>query len=148
MSKPVSPTNDDDVLWAIIRHFLNFDARASNDARWFVGILPADLQAFFRDEFMEAIKLKAGNDATKTRKLFLSLGKTARFIFGDEYQTTKHRLDAESKAARAGVISRKAGHRNLTEPVTRLSANCYLYGKGTTLWRGASDWSTQINSSI
>ena len=60
MSKAASPTNDDAVLRAIISHFLNFGARASEDSKWFIGILPTDLRAFFRAEFIEAIKLKAG----------------------------------------------------------------------------------------
>ena len=60
--------NDEAVLAATISHFLKFGARAESDARWFVSILPADLQAFFRSEFMEAIRTKVGNDPVKNSK--------------------------------------------------------------------------------
>ena len=90
-----TPT-DESVLRAIIGHFLNLGAKAAEDARWLVSILPADLQAFFRVEVIAAIKEKAGNPA-KARKIFLSLGKTARAIFGDTYAQVKRDYDRASK---------------------------------------------------
>lgn len=69
----------------------------TEDARWLVGILPADLLGFFRGEVAAAIREKAG-DPVKARKILHSLGKTARVIFGPEYALTKKALDAESRA--------------------------------------------------
>jgi hypothetical protein len=90
--------NEQKVLESIVAHFLKFGARASEDSKWFVGILPTDLQAFFRAEFLKALRDKAG-DPVKARKLFLSLGTTGKAIFGDDYKRTRRVMDAESKAA-------------------------------------------------
>jgi len=99
LSDTATTITDASVLQAIISHLLNFGARAAEDARWLVSILPDDLLGFFRSEVMKAIREKAGNDAVKTRKIFLSLGKTAKVIFGPEYAATKGKLDSASKQA-------------------------------------------------
>lgn len=88
-------------LQAIITSLLNRGANAHEDASFLVSILSdeADLLAFFRAEFLAAIREKAGNP-TKARKIFLSLGKTSRQIFGPEFARVRADLDKESKAAR------------------------------------------------
>ena len=92
MSVTAPIANEEALLQRVISHFLNFGARASDDARWFVSVLPGDLQAFFRSEFLQAIRAKSGDDAAKARKFFLSLGQTARAIFASEYSRTKKQL--------------------------------------------------------
>ena len=93
-----STANDEAVLRTIVLRLLNVGARAKEDARGLVSILPPDLLGFFRSEISIAIREKAG-DPVKARKVFLSLGQTAKVIFGPEYATTKKKLDAESRDA-------------------------------------------------
>jgi len=89
--------NDETILKTIVSHFLNFGARAESDARWLCNILPADLLGFLRAEVSKAIGDKAG-DPVKARKIFLSMGKTAKTIFGPEYPSTKRAFDNEARA--------------------------------------------------
>ncbi len=97
LSLSASTVTEETVFRAIISHFLSLGAKASEDARWLVSILPADVLPFFRAEVCNAITAKAGNPV-KARKIFLSMGKTARAIFGPEYARTKKMLDAQSRA--------------------------------------------------
>jgi hypothetical protein len=91
------PDPNESVLQAIIVHLVNAGAKAEEDARWIVRILPCDLQPFFRAEVLAAIRAKA-SDPKKARKIFLSLGKTARAIFGHDFALVKKQLNAESRA--------------------------------------------------
>ena len=97
LSLTESTANDEAMLRAVVLRLLNGGARVTEDARWLVGILPADLLGFLRSEVCAAIRQKA-SDPTKARKIFLSLGKTGRVLFGAEYAATKQTLDAESRA--------------------------------------------------
>jgi hypothetical protein len=85
-------------LRAIVLRLVNAGARAKEDARWRVSVLPPDLLRFFRSEITVAIREKAG-DPVKARKIFLSLGQTAKVIFGPQYASEKKKLDTESRAA-------------------------------------------------
>lgn len=93
-----STADDEAVLRAVVMRLLNVGARGKEDARWLVSILPPDLLRFFRLAISAAIREKAGNPV-KARKIFLSLGQTAKVIFGPEYASTKKKLDTESRAA-------------------------------------------------
>ena len=63
-----------------------------------VSILPTDLLDFFRSEISAAIREKAG-EPIKARKIFLSLGKTDRIVFGSDYSRIKQEFDRASRAA-------------------------------------------------
>ncbi|MGA2857576.1 MAG: hypothetical protein ABSE40_11945 [Candidatus Sulfotelmatobacter sp.] len=95
-----TPKTDGEVVREIVLHLLNSGAKGHEDASWLAEVLAedAELLAFFRAEVSTAIREKAG-DPVKARKIFLSMGKTARAIFGPEYASTKKNLDAESRAA-------------------------------------------------
>lgn len=93
-----STGNDEAILRAVVMRVLNGGAKVKEDAAWLVGILPADLLGFFRLEVTAAIREKAAN-AVKARKIFLSLGKTARIVFGPDYSRVKQEFDRASKAA-------------------------------------------------
>ena len=93
-----STANDEAILRAVVMRLLNTGARAKEDAAWLVGILPADLLGFFRSEINAAIREKAG-EPIKARKIFLSLGKTARIVFGSDYSRIKQEFDRASRAA-------------------------------------------------
>ena len=76
----------------------------TDDARWVVNLLPADLQAFFRAEVLAELERNATRDdgavdRVELRKLFYALSKTAKVIFGPLFESTKARLHAESRAA-------------------------------------------------
>ena len=90
--------NDEPILRTVVLRLLNGGSRVEEDARWLVGILPADLLVFFRSEVSAAVREKAG-DPKKARKIFLALGKTARAIYGTEFSRVKKTLDEESRAA-------------------------------------------------
>jgi hypothetical protein len=94
----VNNRTEEDVLRTIIAHLLNAGAKAADDARWLVRILPADLLGFFRAEVTAAVREKAG-DPAKARKIFLALGKTARAIYGPEFASVKKTLDTQSRAS-------------------------------------------------
>jgi len=72
--------------------------RRHGSAECWGEILPPDLLDFFRSEIGAAIRKKAG-DPVKARKIFLSLGKTARIVFGPDYSRVKQEFDRASKAA-------------------------------------------------
>ena len=93
-----STANDEAILRAVVTRLLNAGERAKDDARWLVSLLSSDLLDFFRAEISVAIREKAG-DPVKARKIFLSLGKTARIVFGPDYSRVKQEFDRASKAA-------------------------------------------------
>jgi hypothetical protein len=93
-----STANDEAILRVVVMRLLNVGARAKGDTRWLVSALPADLLGFFRSEVSNAIREKAA-DPVKARKIFLSLGKTARIVFGPDYSRVKQEFDRASKAA-------------------------------------------------
>lgn len=95
--------DEDAILQRIISHFLTY-RQAESDARWFLSILPEDLQGFFQSEVLSAIQAKAG-DPAKARKLFLSMGKTSRAIFGPEFARVKKTLDSELRASKPPKVS-------------------------------------------
>jgi hypothetical protein len=104
LSLAASTADDEAILRAIIVHLLNGGSRVTDDARWLVNVLPADLQKFFRAEVLAELERKATRhdgtvDKVKTRKLFYALSKTAKVIFGPQFESTKARLDAESRDA-------------------------------------------------
>jgi hypothetical protein len=101
LSLTASTANDEAVLRAVVVRLLSGGSRVTEDARWLVSILPADLLGFFRAEASAAIRGKAG-DPVKARKILYALGDTARNIFGDTYAEVKQDYDRASKdAARA-----------------------------------------------
>lgn len=61
--------------------------------------MPVEKRAAFWDAVRSAINDKAAGNPVKARKIFLSLGQTAKVIFGPEYASTKKKLDAESRVA-------------------------------------------------
>lgn len=83
----------------LVARLLNGGSRLADDAQRVMDTMPAERREAFRDAVRSAINDKAAGDPVKARKIFLSLGKTARAIFGLEYASTKKRLDAESRAA-------------------------------------------------
>jgi hypothetical protein len=104
LSLTASTANDEAILRAVVLRLLNGGSRVTEDARWIVNILPADLQAFFRAEVLAELERKATRtdgtvDRVKLRKLFYGLSKTSKVIFGPQFASTKKRLDAESRAA-------------------------------------------------
>jgi hypothetical protein len=98
LSLTESTANDEAVLRAIVLRLLNGGSRVQEDASWLVSFLPVDLLNFFRSEFGDAIRQKAG-DPVKARKIFLSMGKTAKIVFGSDYWRVKQEFDRASKAA-------------------------------------------------
>jgi hypothetical protein len=104
LSLTESAANDEAILRAVVLRLLNGGSRVTEDARWVVSILPADLLTFFRAEVLAELERKAtltdGTvDRVKVRKMFYALSETAKLTFGPEYANTKARLDAESRAA-------------------------------------------------
>lgn len=102
MSITTSAENDEAILRAVVRRLLSGGSRVAEDARWLVSILPVELQSFFRSEINVSIREKAA-DPVKARKIFLSMGKTARIIFGDSYAQVKREYDRASRDAVKGL---------------------------------------------
>jgi len=96
----ITPKTEEEFLQAIITSVLSRGAKAHEDAAFLVGILADDaaLLSFFRDAVRTAINEKAGNPV-KARKIFRSLNKTARAIFGDDYSKISKEFDRASRAA-------------------------------------------------
>ena len=78
MSLTESAANDEAILRAVVLRLLNGGSRVTEDARWVVSILPADLLTFFRAEVLAELERKAtltdGTvDRVKVRKMFYAL---------------------------------------------------------------------------
>ena len=104
MSLTESAANDEAVLRAVVMRLLNGGSRVTEDASWLVSFLPADLLAFFRAEVLAELEKKATRtdgtvDSVKLRKLFYTLSKTSKVIFGPQWAGTKKKIDADSRAA-------------------------------------------------
>lgn len=88
----------------IVLRLLNGGSRLADDAQRVMDVMPAEQAAAFREVVRSAINDKAAGNPTKARKILYALGKTAKAIFGPEYDRTKKELDAESRAALSILI--------------------------------------------